>query len=127
MANCPLKRAKAPSPQASQAWTITSVSLRVRKRWPSPSSSAAQLDVVVDLAVEDDPEGAVLVAERLLPGGEVDDGEPGVGQAGPLVAVEAELVGAAVAHGPEHGPQVVERRRREALLQGDHAGDAAHG
>src|SRR5262249_4647806 len=33
----------------------------------------AQLDVVVDLAVEDDRNGAVFVEDRLLTGGHVDD------------------------------------------------------
>ena len=36
----------------------------------------AQLDVVEDLAVERDPDRAVLVAERLLAGAQVDDGQP---------------------------------------------------
>ena len=36
----------------------------------------AQLEVVVDLAVEDDGDGLVLVEDRLLAGGDVDDGEP---------------------------------------------------
>ena len=36
----------------------------------------AQLDVIVDLAVEDDGDGLVLVEDRLLAGGDVDDGEP---------------------------------------------------
>ena len=37
---------------------------------------APQLAVVVDLAVEDDPDRAVLVGDRLLAGLEVDDGQP---------------------------------------------------
>ena len=39
-------------------------------------SSLAQFDVVVDLAVEDDRDGPVLVEHRLLAGGHVDDGQP---------------------------------------------------
>ena len=34
-----------------------------------------QFGVVVDFAVEDDPQGAVFVAERLMAGGEVDNAE----------------------------------------------------
>ena len=41
---------------------------------------AAQLDVVVDLAVEDDPDGLVLVGHRLAAAGEVDDAESGDGR-----------------------------------------------
>ena len=41
----------------------------------------AHLLEVVDLAVEDDADRAVLVEQRLLPGGEVDDREPPVRQA----------------------------------------------
>ena len=36
----------------------------------------AELDVVVDLAIEDDPQRAVLVAQWLLARGQVDDREP---------------------------------------------------
>ena len=56
----------------------------------------AQLDVVEDLAVEDDPQRAVLVGQRLLAGRQVDDGQAGVRQAGALVAIGPELVRPAV-------------------------------
>ena len=54
---------------------MTSVSLCVAKRWPRASSSRAQLAVVVDLAVEDDHDRAVLVEDRLVAGREVDDAQ----------------------------------------------------
>ena len=66
----------------------------------------AQLDVVEDLAVEDDPERLVLVGERLLPAGQIDDRQPGMRQAGPVVAIGAELVRAAV---PERARHVGQR------------------
>ena len=59
---------------------MTSVSVCVSNRWPFASSSRAQLAVVVDLAVEDDPDRAVLVRERLLAGDEVGDREPAVAE-----------------------------------------------
>src|SRR6185295_2389187 len=65
----------------------------------------AQLHVVEDLAVEHDPQRLVLVGERLLAGGEVDDGEPGMGEAGVPVAVDAELIGTAMAQGPRHSQE----------------------
>ena len=64
-----------------------------------------QLGVVEDLAVEDDPQAAVLVADGLLARAEIDDGEPGVAQAGLIVQVDAELVRAAVPDGAEHAPE----------------------
>jgi hypothetical protein len=40
----------------------------------------AQLDVVEDLAVEDNPQALILVAHRLLPAAEVDNAQPGAAQ-----------------------------------------------
>ena len=54
------------------------------------------LRVVVDLAVEDDPDAVVFVGQRLLTGGEVDDAEPPVRKPGEGVAVEARFVGTAM-------------------------------
>jgi hypothetical protein len=91
-----------------------------------PLQLLAQLQVVEDLAVEDDPEGLVLVGERLLAGGEIDDREPGVGQAGAAIAVGAELVGPAVAKRARQGGQLLAGRRRRPLAQRHHSGDPAH-
>ena len=52
-----------------------------RKTWPRALEVAPQLAVVVDLAVEDDPDGAVLVGDRLMAAFEVDDAEPAHRQA----------------------------------------------
>ena len=57
---------------------------------------AAQLDVVVDLAVEDDPDALVFVGERLAPAGEIDDAESGGDRGRPGAQVIAVIVGAAV-------------------------------
>ena len=56
----------------------------------------AQLGVVVDLAVEDDDDGAVLVGHRLRAAGDVEDREPPVAEADAVADVEAVAVGAAV-------------------------------
>ena len=40
----------------------------------------AQLAEVVDFAVEDDPDRAVFVRQRLLPAGQVDDRQPAMAQ-----------------------------------------------
>ena len=54
----------------------------MRKRWPFSSELPAQRQVVVDLAVEDDLDGAVLVGHRLVGGRrEVDDRQPAEAEA----------------------------------------------
>ena len=45
---------------------------------PARLQAGSKVGVVVDLAVEDDPDVAVLVAHRLFAAGHVDDGQPGV-------------------------------------------------
>ena len=60
------------------------------------SSVGAERLVVVDLAVEDDLDRAVLVADRLVAAGQVDDRQPAVDQADARLLPEAFGVGAAV-------------------------------
>ena len=84
-----------------------------------------QFLVVVDLAVEDHDHRAVLVEQRLLAGGDVDDAQPPVAEAQPGLDVQAAFVGAAVGlrvvHALEHGVP------HRALAAGvELAGDAAH-
>ena len=50
------------------------IGIRV-ERVPVRDELRAQLAVVVDLAVEDHPDGAVFVANRLVAAGEVDDAQ----------------------------------------------------
>ena len=90
---------------------MTSVSELVRKRWPCATSSCADLGEVVDLAVEDDPDRAVLVAERLIAGREVDDAQPAVAEADAAVEIVAAGVGTAVRDGVghRHQPRAIDR------------------
>ncbi|MFO1426571.1 MAG: hypothetical protein U1F11_06280 [Steroidobacteraceae bacterium] len=67
----------------------------------------AQLGVVEDLAVENDPHRAILVADRLAAGGEVDDAEPRVREPDSRGRVEAVAVRAAVMQRRDHGFQQV--------------------
>src|SRR5690606_32218496 len=80
---------------------------------------------VVDLAVEDDADGAVVAVHRLVAGREVDDGEPAVPEADARAEMKAVAVGAAmgedVVH-PPHQPAV----DRPAALQIDDARQPAH-
>ena len=99
------------------------MSQRVAKRWPSRSSSRAQLLVVVDLAVLDDVDRPVLVRDRLVAAREVDDREPPRGEPDAVVEEGAVAVGAAV---DERGAHRVEPAALDrAPARGDSA-DPAH-
>ena len=84
------------------------------------------LRVVVDLAVENDPDAVVLVGQRLLTRGEIDDAETAMGQAGDLIAVQAGFVGSTVGDDVAHDRQLSDLARRQPI-GGDDASDAAHG
>jgi len=64
----------------------------------------AQRGVIVDFAVEDDPNCAVFVAERLVPAGDVNNTETPHADRGWPIAVNAFIVWAAVGHGGAHLP-----------------------
>ena len=76
----------------------------------------ADVGVVVDLAVEDHPDAAVLVRQRLLAGAEIDDAQAAMGERGVRVAVQPGFVGAAmgddVAHPQRARRRVLDRVRR---------------
>ena len=61
-----------------------------------------QFGVVVDFAVEDDPQGAVFVAERLMAGGEVDNAETAHAESNRTCGVDAVVVRTAVGHDVAH-------------------------
>src|SRR5918999_4016391 len=85
--------------------------------------SGAKGALVVDLAVDDDGDGAVLGVERLVAPGDVDDGEPGVGERGGAGAPDPLAVGPAV-------PKRLEHPLGGVLAQGasrvEERADAAH-
>ena len=86
----------------------------------------AQLAIVVDLAVEDDPDGAVLVADRLVAAGEVDDAAAAAcPRPTRAVDVDAFVVGAPVNDGLTHRP---DDSRLDLLVPIviELSGDAAH-
>ena len=97
-----------------------------RESVPQRSELGAQLDVIEDLAVEHHPQLPVRAAERLLSGERIDDREARVREPGARIAVQPELVRAAVAQSRGHRLQRLERRRWQAFAQGDYTGDAAH-
>ncbi len=85
-----------------------------------------QLLEVVDLAVEDDDDGAVLVVERLLAGREIDDRESPMAEADSRFDVQPAPVRAAMVLGLVHA---IEKRAVDLALAGEieDADDAAHG
>jgi len=80
----------------------------------------AQLAIVVDLAVEDDPVAAGGVAHGLAPGHEIDDRQPRHPEPDVAGGVDARVVGAAMLEKAEHRGQELARGRADV------AGDAAH-
>ena len=93
---------------------------------PGPFERRAQRGVVVDLAVEDDPERAGLVGHRLVAALDVDDAQTPMAQMSPGVVIEAEIVRAAMADRVGHSPQ---GRSGPSLVLGRHrykSGNPAH-
>ena len=100
------------------------MSVSLRKRWPSASSSRAQLEVVEDLAVVQELQRAVVARERLAAAvGQVDDREPRDARARRRRLEGALAVRAAVAELGQHRADGLDLRR---ALQVDDAADPAH-
>ena len=72
------------------------MSLLVRKAKPAAGQLGAQVEVVVDLAVEDDRVAAVLRGDRLVAARDVDDGKPAHAEAEIPVDEIAAVVGPAM-------------------------------
>ena len=84
----------------------------------------AQLAVVVDLAVLDDLDAAVLVADRLVAALEVDDREAPRGERDRLLDEHARAVGPAVDERGVH--RLHDRRVDGRAVERHEAADAAH-
>src|SRR5690242_19430678 len=89
---------------------------------PAANELALQLQIVVDLAVEDD--GDAVARHRLLPGGEIDDGEPLVIESDRPIDEAPLVVGAAMLQDRRHLRQ--HRKLYWTRLQVYDAYDAAH-
>jgi hypothetical protein len=83
-------------------------------------TSVSQLPVVVYLPVEHGPDRSVLVAQRLMPGLEVDDAQAAMAHAYPMVDELALVVRTAMHDGIHHPMQ------ERLVLQPDESADAAH-
>ena len=100
-------------------------------RGPEPMASGLeqrpQRAVVVDLAVEDDPAGLVLVGHRLMPAGAIDDRQPPMTERHPLAVVESVAVRAAMPERIGHAARTASRRvRGQRSFDRERATDAAH-
>src|SRR5437867_4730518 len=71
---------------------------------PALFQSCAQFGVIVDFAVEDDPNCAGLVAEGLVAAGDVNDAEAAHSDGGWSIGIYAFVVRATMGHGGAHLP-----------------------
>ena len=62
----------------------------------------AKFEIVVDLAIENDPGGAVLIVNRLLAAFHINNSQPAHAQADSLAEVEAVIIRATMANGVAH-------------------------
>jgi len=85
----------------------------------------SQLGVVVDLAVENDPDIAILVGNRLMAALDVDDAQAAHGKADVFFDEEALIVGAAMRDAAVHTCEDVARNAPVAISKKDSA-DSAH-
>src|SRR5207237_2718153 len=88
---------------------------------PASKQLLTQFDVIVDLTVEDDPDGAVLVAQRLVPTAQVDDRQTAHGHAERTLDVYPFVVGPAMRDERRHSVEesAVGRRPIAVVLTGD--------
>ena len=91
----PFRRLTNDGPCSAYIRSSTSVSDVVRNTWPGSLQFLAQLDVVVDLAVEHD--GVRPHGHRLVAGVQVDDRQAAVREGDATVGEEALVVGPAMA------------------------------
>src|SRR5262249_15142827 len=86
---------------------------------------AVEVLIVVNLAVEDDPDAPVLVRDRLEAIIEVDDAETAHADGDAVADVDTFIVGPTVRHDAAHGPDFVFTNRLS--VPANYACDAAHG
>src|SRR5262249_8490077 len=87
---------------------------------------ARELGVVVDLAVEDDCDGASLVVDRLVAGHEIDDAQPAVSQRHAFPEVGAVGIRPSVTQNVRHPAEKLTVHRMTRVGERE-AGDSAHG
>ena len=61
-----------------------------------------ELDVIENLSIECDPQSALRDGHRLMPAGQIDNAQPGMGETDRTMAVDADIIRTSVADGPDH-------------------------
>ena len=102
------------------------MSQRVSRRCPARSELLSQLLEVVDLAVEDDADRAVLVRHRLRAERYVLDAEAAGSELDEGRGVMSLTVGTAVDEDVRHPPENLGRRPERRAVERYHTGDPAH-
>ena len=95
------------------------------KTMTSPFEHLAGFGIIEEFAVEDDLDGMIFVANRLLAVRQADDAEPAIGQAEPGFFEITVVVGTAMDNGVGHALEQVVRHRPSAR-QIHHTDDTAH-
>jgi hypothetical protein len=82
-----------------------------------------ELGIVEDFAVINNPEGLVLVMDRLIPATEINDTQTGMGQAGDPIQIKAEGIRPAVTEKAYHPPQ---ERIGRGIVKIYYSGNSTH-
>jgi len=107
--------------EVNEAFAIPSV----LKPVASMDEIAAELAVVVEFAVDDGPDAAVLVVQRLTPAGRVDDHQPAMTQGRSPLVVLTDVVRAPMGQEAKHALEAVMLFGSQ-VFGGDDSGYAAH-
>src|SRR5207249_5851769 len=86
---------------------------------------APNLRVVVDLAVEDNPNALILVRQRLMAGTQVDDAETPMAERSTIVRENPGLIGASMRENVAHRRRASGRVRRQPF-EGNNSGNPTH-
>src|SRR5271166_6333449 len=101
------------------------LSIRVRAKFMTSTLQLfAQIEKVVDLAVEHHGHAAIFVVDGLGAASEIDDAEPAHSQAHVASRVNAFIIRTAVHEGVRHAPHLLGRNL--LARAGDHSGYSAH-
>ncbi len=84
------------------------------KAVPGPLQFSAQLHMVVDLAVENDPECAILVGDGLLAGRQIYNAQPGAANPDLRVHVQTKLIRPTMPDNRQHPAELSYIRRTPA-------------
>jgi hypothetical protein len=87
--------------------------------------SLANLTVVVNFAVKNNPDRLILVRQRLVSGGQIDNAQSAMAEGGAIVDINARIVGTAVRKDVPHPQDALAIVRSKAVGRND-ACDSAH-